>query len=487
MSNSQSLSSISEVASNGTVTKGTSKVDVDSAISFDTAFESLKRALIAKDAVIGVIGLGYVGLPLALAYAERGFRTLGVDLDADRVARLNSKDSYIQDVDKEVLAQAVEAERFEASADFSRIHEADAIFICVPTPVTSHKDPDTTYIESAAHSVAEHLRPGQLVVLKSTTYPNTTEGLVQPILETVARKRNLQLGRDFFLAFSPERIDPGNHQFTTENTPIVIGGVTARCTEAGRRVLEQIADHIHTVSSPKVAEMEKLLENIFRSVNIALVNELARLCDRIGDISVWEVIDAAATKPFGFMPFYPGPGLGGHCIPIDPYYLSWLARKYDFETGFITLSARTNEDMPFYVVDTIVRAISAQPVRLSDASVLVLGVAFKRDVDDTRHSPALKVIELLHARGVQHVNYSDPYVPALRGVETPAGEPLRSVPLSEETLEQHDVTVIITDHGTFPYEMVARHAQTIVDTRNAMKDVPCEPDKVILLGNGKVW
>ena len=482
MKNPQSQIRTSQIAPNGAYpSNGTLKLDLVGHV--DSALERLVRALLTKEAMIGVVGLGYVGLPLALAYAGRGFRTLGVDLSAERVARLNNKESYIQDVKEDMLRQAVEAERFEASADFSNIGQADAIFICVPTPVTPHKDPDTRYIESAARSIAEHLRPGQLIVLKSTTYPNTTEGLVQPILEEVARERGLVLGQDYFLAFSPERIDPGNHDFTTENTPVVIGGVTKACTEAGKCVLEQIADHVHTVSSPKVAEMEKLLENIFRSVNIALVNEMARLCDRMGGVSIWEVIEAAATKPFGFMPFYPGPGLGGHCIPIDPYYLSWLARRYDFEAGFITLSARTNEEMPFYVVDTIIQAISAQPVCLSDAKVLVLGVAFKRDVDDTRHSPALKVIDLLQARGIRQVNYSDPHVPMLNGVHGLGQAPLHSVPLSEEALKQHDVTVIITDHSAFPYEMVAKHARTIVDTRNALKDVACETGKVIVIGN----
>lgn len=449
------------------------------------ALRNLERALKSREAIIGVVGLGYVGLPLALAYATQGFRTLGIDLSKDRVAHLIGMKSYIEDVSDETLREAIEAERFEAQSDFSSIGVADVIFICVPTPVTPHKDPDTTYISHAARSIAEHLRPGQLIILKSTTYPNTTEGLVQPILEEAAARQGLLLGRDYFLAFSPERIDPGNKRFTTENTPVVVGGVTRACTEVASFALQQIVEHVHTVSSPKVAEMEKLLENIFRSVNIALVNEMARLCDRMSGVSLWEVVDAAATKPFGFMPFYPGPGLGGHCIPIDPYYLSWLAREYDFETSFITLSARTNEEMPFYVTDAIVRAIATQPVRLPDAKVLVLGVAFKKDVNDTRHSPALKVIEQLWTKGIRHISYSDPYVPDLVIPTQQGAMELQSVPLTEEVLRQHDVTAIITDHSAFPYSLIAEHANVIIDTRNGLKNIPHHREKVMLLGSGR--
>lgn len=477
--------------SNGTITassnsavakNGTSEAVQDCAA---VASYHLERALNIKEAVIGVVGLGYVGLPLALSYAAQGFRTLGIDLNVERVARLNNKKSYIQDIADEELTESVDADRFTAENDYSSIGEADVIFICVPTPVTPHKDPDTSYIEGAARAIAEHLRSGQLVILKSTTYPGTTEDLVQPILEAAAGKRGFHLGRDFFLAFSPERIDPGNKQFTTENTPVVVGGVTTACTELAVHALRQIVAQVHPVSSPKVGEMEKLLENIFRSVNIALVNEMARLCDRVGGVSAWEVVEAAATKPFGFMPFYPGPGLGGHCIPIDPYYMSWMARRHDFETSFVTLSARINEEMPYYIVDTIIRAIAAQPVRVPEARVLVLGVAFKRDVSDTRHSPALKVIELLRAKGIEHISYSDPYVPAFVAPTQQGAIELYSVPPSEEVLREHDVTVIITDHGAFPYDMVAKHARVVVDTRNAMQGVPQDRDNVILLGSGR--
>ncbi len=444
----------------------------------------LREKIATREAVIGVVGLGYVGLPLAVAYAAEGFRTLGIDLDAGRVRRLMAGQNYIQDVDDETLHHLVDAGRFVARDNYASVGEADVIFICVPTPVTPHKDPDTSYIEGAARLIAEHLRPGQLIMLKSTTYPNTTEECLQPILERIARPRGMELGRDYYLAFSPERIDPGNAHFTTENTPVVVGGVTEACTELATLVLKQIVAHVHPVASPRVAEMAKLLENIFRSVNIALVNELARLCDRMGDLSIWEVVEAAATKPFGFMPFYPGPGLGGHCIPIDPYYLSWLARKYDFETSFITLAARVNEEMPFYVGTAVLRAVARQPVCLRDARVLILGVAFKKDVDDTRHSPALKVIENLRSQGVAHIAYSDPHVPQLTVRLPQETLEMASIELSEEVLRAHDVVVILTDHSAFPYALIAEQARAIVDTRHALRDVPHDPRKVLLLGGG---
>lgn len=445
---------------------------------------TLKEKIETKEAIIGVVGLGYVGVPLIMAYAKQGFRTVGIDLAGERVQRLNEGESYIQDVEGEVLQQAIAAGRFEARDSYASIGEADIVFICVPTPVTEHKDPDTRYIEASARSIAAQLRPGQLIVLKSTTYPNTTEGLVLPILEEAARKEGWQLGKDYFLAFSPERVDPGNRTFTTENTPVVVGGVTEACTEVAALALQQIVALVHPVSSPRVAEMEKLLENIFRSVNIALVNELARLCDRMGGLSIWEVVEAAATKPFGFMPFNPGPGVGGHCIPIDPYYLSWLARKYDFETSFITLAARVNEEMPFYVSQAVMRAVAAQPVALADAKVLILGVAFKKDVDDTRHSPALRVIEVLKGQGVEHIAYTDPYVPHLK-VHLPAETlDLESVPLTDAAIEEYDVLVILTEHTRFPYARIVEKARAVVDTRNALKDVSYDSDKIYLLGGG---
>lgn len=445
---------------------------------------ALAEKIHSRSAVIGVVGLGYVGLPLAVEFADKGFRTIGIDLNQERVLRLNAGQNVIQDVDDDQLRKVVDSGKFTAEDDFELSGEVDVFFICVPTPVTAEKDPDTEYIASAARSIAQRLRPGQLVILKSTTYPDTTEGLVQPILEEAAERDGLALGRDYFLAFSPERIDPGNQQFTTSNTPVVVGGVTTACTELASLTMKQVVDHVHEVSSPKVAEMEKLLENIFRSVNIALVNELAQLCDRIGGISIWEVVEAAATKPFGFMPFFPGPGLGGHCIPIDPYYLSWMARRYDFETSFITLSAKVNEEMPFYVRDAVIRSVARLPIRLEDARVLLLGVAFKRDVDDTRHSPAFKVIELLLERGVTRLDYSDPFVPEI-AVETRTNAvTMRSVDLSRDIVRNYDVVAIVTDHSAFPYAMIAEEARIIVDTRNAMKNVTHNRDKILLLGGG---
>jgi UDP-N-acetyl-D-glucosamine dehydrogenase len=446
---------------------------------------SIRTRIETGKATIGVVGLGYVGLPLAIAYAGKSFPTRGFDLASRRVTMLNAGRNYIQDVSDEELDLAVEKGIFAATDSFSDIGLCDVVFIAVPTPVTAHKDPDTAYIESATRSIAEHLRSGQLIILKSTTYPNTTEGLVLPILEEAAAKKGLTLGEDYFLAFSPERIDPGNQDFTTENTPVVVGGVTEACTDLAALALEQIIPNVHCVSSPGVAEMEKLLENIFRSVNIALVNELARLCDRMGGVSIWEVVEAAATKPFGFMPFFPGPGLGGHCIPIDPYYLSWLARKYDFETSFITLAARVNEDMPFYVSQAVTRAIADQPVMLKDAKVLVLGAAFKKDVDDMRHSPALRVMEILCENGICDISYSDPHVPEIEIVLGGEKRSLRSVDLTDESIGEYNAVVIVTDHTDFPYSMIARSARAIVDTRNALKDVQHDRDKVYLLGGGQ--
>ena len=444
----------------------------------------LQERLQTNTAKIGVVGLGYVGLPLAMAYYERGFQSIGVDVNSQTVARLNRGVNHIEDVDDTTLASSVEEKRFRCFDNYASIGQADVVFICVPTPVTQHKDPDTTYIEQATQAIARHLRAGQLIILKSTTYPDTTEGIVQPILEEAGAARGLELGKDYFLAFSPERVDPGNKEFTTSNTPVVVGGVTDACTDMAALALEQIVGDVHRVSSPKVAEMEKLLENIFRSVNIALVNELAQLCDRVGGINIWEVVDAADTKPFGFMRFTPGPGIGGHCIPIDPYYLSWLARKYDFETSFITLAARINEEMPFYVADAVMRAVAQLPVALGDAKVLLLGVAFKPNVGDTRHSPAERVLQVLRKRGVTNITYADPHVSELDVHVNGKRETLPGLLANEETLRSHDVAIILTNHDAFDYGLIADAAPMIVDTRNAMADVDCDPDKLVLLGSG---
>jgi UDP-N-acetyl-D-glucosamine dehydrogenase len=436
----------------------------------------LEEKITSKNIRIGVIGLGYVGLPLAVEYALRGIPTVGIDVDRAKIDALNKGQNYIDDVDDSALRQVVKDGWFTAAADYSSVPDLDVLFICVPTPFTDNKEPDITYIVQAAEGIASGLRNDQLVILKSTTFPNTTEGFVQPILE----RTGLKVGRDFHLAFSPERIDPGNKQFTTKNTPVVVGGVTPRCTELAAAVSHLAIEQVVKVSNPKVAEMEKLLENIFRSVNIALVNEMALLCDRIGGINIWEVVDAARTKPFGFMPFYPGPGIGGHCILIDPYYLSWFARKYDFQTNFITLAAETNENMPFYVKNMIFRQISLMPKSIRQAKILMLGVAFKRDVDDTRHSPALRVMELLLADQVRHLTYNDPYVPNIM-VD---GLKLKSKRLTPELLKSMDCVVITTDHSAYDYDMIVKHSSCVIDTRNATKTVRGRKRNVIVLGDG---
>ena len=447
---------------------------------------ALEAKLLAGTATIGVVGIGYVGLPLALAYAEAGFQAIGIDLNATYVDKLNAGQNFNKDLDDEAVQRCVADGRLSGAMTYDQAGDIDVFFICVPTPVNSNKEPDTSYIQSAAEAIATHLRPGQLIVLKSTTHPNTTEGLVQPILEDAARAKGLVLGEDYFLAFSPERIDPGNKKYTTANTPIVVGGVTAHCTAVATCALQQVVNEVHVVSNPRVAEMEKLLENIYRSVNIALVNELAQLCDRMGGISIWEVVEAAATKPFGFMPFYPGPGLGGHCIPVDPHYLSWVARAYDFETSFITLSARINEHMPFYVVQKVIQAIAEQPVALSDARVLLLGVAFKKNVNDTRRSPAYTVARLLRERGVKHLAYADPHVDAFDvGTESTVSYALPREELSDEVLQSYDVAVLLTDHDDFPYSRITKHIPVVVDTRNGFANVPENGQAIRLLGAGK--
>ncbi|MCS6965671.1 MAG: nucleotide sugar dehydrogenase, partial [Candidatus Kapabacteria bacterium] len=394
----------------------------------------LKQQIKQRSITVGILGMGYVGLPLAVEFARAGIRTLGFDTKLDKLTQLRQGRSYLRDVPEIALAEQVHAGRLIPTEDFQRCAECDALFICVPTPFTPHKDPDISYVLKAAESIAQTLRRGQLVVLKSTTFPGTTEEHVLPVLQ----RTGLRVGQDFFLAFSPERVDPGNKIWTTTNTPVVVGGVTPVCTELAAAVIRLAVQTVVPVSSPRVAEMAKLLENIFRSVNIALVNEMAQLCDRLG-VNIWEVVEAASTKPFGFMPFYPGPGIGGHCILIDPYYLAWAARRYDFVTNFVALAAEVNEAMPFYVRDMVEREIARLPVRLQTARVLFLGVAFKRDVDDLRHSPALKIMELLVQDGVRHVGYYDPYI---RRVEL-LGQTVESAPeLTPELLRRQHIVVI---------------------------------------------
>ncbi len=435
----------------------------------------LKEQLQHKTAKIGVVGLGYVGLPLAVEFASKGFSVLGIDNNAQKAESINNGNNYIDDVNDEKLESAVTNGHLSATTSYERVPELDVIYICVPTPFTRNKEPDITYIESASKEIAAGLRENHLVILKSTTFPDTTEGVVQPILEA----SGLKVGRDFFLAFSPERIDPGNKVFTTANTPVVVGGVTETCTELACLVNQQIINQVVPVSSPKVAEMEKLLENIFRSVNIALVNEMARLCDRMGDIDIWEVVEAAATKPYGFMPFFPGPGIGGHCILIDPYYLSWKAREYDFHTQFIELAAETNENMPFYVLGLIRRALSHVGVPFNKAKILILGVAFKRDVDDTRESPALKIIEFLMQRGAEDIRVHDPHVEKI----TVCDREFNSLEWSAENLADADVVVITTNHSFYDPQFIVDNAKSVVDTRNLTKNIK-NPDKITKLGSG---
>ncbi len=438
----------------------------------------LMKKILEGNAVVGVVGLGYVGLPLAVEFARSGMQTIGFDVDAQKVRQLSAGRNYLQDLDDVVVRSVVkERKTLAATSDVAELANADVIYICVPTPFTPNKDPDISHVLDATKAVASIMRPGQLIILKSTTFPGTTEHYVLPILESAQKV----CGKDFFLAFSPERIDPGNKTWTTANTPVVVGGVTKACTDLSIAINRRIIADVVPVSSPSVAEMEKLLENIFRSVNIALVNELAQLCDRMG-INVWEVVQAASTKPFGFMPFYPGPGIGGHCILIDPYYLSWAAREHDFVTNFITLAAEVNESMPFYVRGMIEREIARQPVTLKDAKVLLLGMAFKRDVDDLRHSPALKVAELLFADGVENVNYFDPYI----GSVEVAGRTLRSrKTLTSTYLQRQDVVVITTDHSLFDIEFIAEHSKVIIDTRNATRNLKGSRKNIVLLGEGR--
>lgn len=429
---------------------------------------------------VGVIGLGYVGLPLALAFAEVGGEVVGVDIDPEKVASLRAGRSPIRDVSEAALQAALASGRFRPTADYAAMRDVEAIFICVPTPYDAMRAPDLSYVRAAAEGLVPYLRQGHLVVLQSTTYPGTTEEVVRPILE----RSGLRAGEDFDLAFSPERIDPGNREWTVRNTPKVVGGVTERSTARAAALLRRLGAPVHPVSSPRVAEMSKLLENIFRSVNIALVNELALLCERMG-VDIWEVIEAAKTKPFGFMAFYPGPGVGGHCIPVDPYYLSWKAREYDFYTKFIELAAEVNQGMPFHVVHKVEEALDRYAGRgLRGARVLVLGVAFKREVDDARNSPAERIIELLLERGAE-VAYHDPYVPRFRvGGSRFHREAvtLTSVPLVEEWLRWADGVVIVAGHRAVDYGKVVRTARLVVDTCNATAGIPQGSAVIVRLG-----
>ncbi len=435
----------------------------------------LKKRIEACDVTIGVIGLGYVGLPLAVEFAGKGIRTFGIDIDTAKIESLKSGKNYIEDISDELVKKVIGNGLLTVTTDFDSLGECDALFICVPTPFTANKDPDISYIIDAAMKVSHTLKKNQVVILKSTTFPGTTEKYVRPLLES----SGLKAGEDFFLAFSPERIDPGNKVWTTSNTPIVVGGIDEISTELACAFQRLAVSEVVPVSTPAVAEMEKLLENIYRSVNISLVNELAQLCDRIG-INIWEVIEAASTKPFGFMPFYPGPGIGGHCILIDPYYLAWMAREHDFVTKFITLAAEINEDMPFYVRAMVIKEIAKQEVTLKTAKVLILGMAFKKDVNDLRHSPALKVAELLMEEEITNISYYDPYIPEIE-LE---GNIMKSEPkLTAALLGRFDIVLITTDHSVFDFELIAKSSKVVIDTRNACKNI--KSCNIILLGDGK--
>jgi len=425
-----------------------------------------------KIARIGVIGLGYVGLPLAVDKAVAGYNVVGFDIQQKRVDMVNQGVNYIGDVVDEELRDMVRLGRLRATTDYGEIQNLDVVTICVPTPLDKNKQPDLTFIRNSAKEVAKRLHVGMLVVLESTTYPGTTEEEVKPILESTG----LKCGTDFFLAFSPERVDPGNKQYNVKNTPKVVGGVTPVCTKVAASLYSNVLQSdVFEVSSPKVAELEKLYENTFRNVNIALANELALICDRMG-ISVWEVIEAATTKPYGFMAFYPGPGLGGHCIPIDPFYLSWKAKEYDYYTKMIETSAVINDAMPEFVVDRVYRILNRFKKALNGSTVLVLGVAYKKDIDDIRESPALKVISLLEKEGA-NVIYNDPYIPSF----TLSGKVHNSVPITSDLLNSADLVLITTDHSGYDYDLIVEQAPFVFDTRNATKDVKHDREKIELL------
>jgi len=436
--------------------------------------EVLREKIKQKKAKIGIIGLGYVGLPLAIEFCRKGYHVHGVDLDMAKIKLIQQKKNYIKDVINKDFLYAINNKLFTASNSYDKIGDQEIVFICVPTPVTENKTPDITYIMNSAQEIFSRIKKHSLIVLKSTTFPGTTEDYVQPVFES----KGWKAGKDYYLAFSPERVDPGNKVYNTGNTPIVVGGVTKKCTELSAMILQEVATKVHQVSSPRVAEMEKLLENIFRSVNIALVNEMARLADRMGNINIWEAIDAASTKPFGFMPFYPGPGIGGHCIQIDPYYLDWAAKKYDFHTKFVELAAESNEEMPFYVRDMVMRELANLPVKASEANVLILGTTFKKDVEDHRNSPAIKVIELLYKEGIVNLNFHDPFMRNIRLMD----KIFRVQELNEKLLKDADVTVIITDHTSYDYEWIVDFSKRLIDTRNATRKIRNNRDKISLLG-----
>lgn len=427
----------------------------------NSTYNNLLDLIKKRRALIGVIGLGYVGLPIVIRFCEEGFKVVGFDVDSEKVTSLNKGRSYIRHIPSKVISSFRRSSPplFRATTDMSRLKKADIIIICVPTPLTPKREPDLSYVENTAREVSKYLRPGQLVSLESTTYPGTTEEVLLPLFN----RGGLKAGRDFFLVYSPEREDPGRVDFTTRTTPKIVGGITKHCTKLGAAIYSEIVERVVPLSSTKDAEMTKLLENIYRSVNIALVNELKMLSDRMG-IDIWEVIEAAKTKPFGFQPFYPGPGLGGHCIPIDPFYLTWKAREYDFPTRFIELAGEINTNMPYFVIRKVMDALNDKGKSLKDSRVLVLGMAYKKDVDDMRESPAVELIRLLKEKGAK-VKYNDPHI-AL-AVSPRKKFRMRSTALTEKLLKAHDCVLIATDHSAYDYRWIVEKSRLVVDTRNA--------------------
>jgi UDP-N-acetyl-D-glucosamine dehydrogenase len=426
----------------------------------------------SKESLIGIIGLGYVGLPLVIRFGEENFRVIGFDIDEEKIKKLKQGQSYIKHIPDARIKKLVASRRFDPTSDYSRLKEADCVIICVPTPLTINKEPDLSYIQNTTDEIAKYMRKGQLISLESTTYPGTTREILLPKFE----KNHLRAGKDYFLVFSPEREDPGNPKFNTKNIPKIVGGITPACAEVGKALYSQIISEVIAVSSPEVAEFTKILENVFRSVNIALVNELKILADRM-NVDIWEVIKAASTKPFGFMSFYPGPGLGGHCIPIDPFYLSWKAKALNFNTRFIELAGEVNTGMPNYVVSKIGDALNQNGKCFKNAKILVLGISYKKDVDDTRESPALEIIEMLQEKGAK-VLYNDPYIPRIPKVRKHDLR-LNSTSLTDELLQGMDAVAIITDHSSYDYGWIVKNAKLVIDTRNATAAITTAKHKIV--------
>ncbi|HOK66137.1 MAG TPA: nucleotide sugar dehydrogenase, partial [Anaerohalosphaeraceae bacterium] len=434
--------------------------------------DNLEKKIASKKVVVGVLGLGYVGLPLAREFALSGVKVLGFDIDEKKVKILNSGRSIIKNVPHEVVRKMVKSGKFTATSDMSQIRKADAVLICVPTPLTPNREPDMQYVEGSCRTIAKYLRKGHLISLESTTYPGTTRELMKPILEATG----LKAGKDFYLAFSPEREDPGNKQYTTRTIPKVVGGLTPKCRQLAHQLYSLAIQKMVPVSSVEAAEATKILENVYRCINIAMVNELKMVFDRMG-IDVWEVIRAASTKPFGYHPFYPGPGLGGHCIPIDPFYLTWKARQYGMATRFIELAGEINTSMPHYVVHKVMEALNDRKKSLKGSKILVLGLAYKPDIDDVRESPSLELIELLQERGAK-VDYNDPYVPKTHKMRE-YDLKMTSRPLSAAMLRSYDCVLISTNHSCYDYAWIVKHAKLVVDTRNATAAVKSGRSKIV--------